>query len=179
MLVDGVVTDDEVRALDQFLERNPDLKGAFPGDVLYRRIRPMIVARSIDPQELHELRALLEDTIGERSGVHDIGAQASSTLPLTDPPPKPLKFEGVCYVVTGAFIYGARKAVTQAIAVRGGICEDGVTRRTDVLLVGSLASRDWKHSSFGRKIQKAIEIQREGKRLVIVAEDHWVSQLGI
>ena len=176
VLVDGVVTPTEVTALNEFLRRNPDLEGSFPGDVLCRRIHSMVHAGGPDTHELIELRCLLEDTIGEHAGVHDFGEQASTTLPLTVPPPT-LRFEGVCYVVTGAFMYGDRRTVTSAICQRGGLCEDSVTRRTNILLVGTLASRDWKHSSFGRKIEKAVQLRETGCNVAIVAEDYWVSQL--
>jgi hypothetical protein len=176
VLVDGIVSADEARALDRYIDANPEMLGSFPANVLYERIHLMVRRGLIDEHELHDLKGLLEDTIGEHAGVHDFGAQASTTLPLTDPAP-PLDYEGRHFVVTGRFIFGARPRVTDEICRRGALCESDVTHRTNVLLIGSLASRDWKHSSFGRKIQKAMDLREKGYDVAIVAEDHWVSQL--
>jgi hypothetical protein len=38
---------------------------------------------------------------------------------------------------------------------------------------GTFGSRDWVHTSFGRKIQKAVDYRTSGSRLAIVGEDHW------
>jgi NAD-dependent DNA ligase len=176
VLIDGIVTPDEVRALDRFIAQNDEILGSFPANVLYERIHWIVRASTFDEHELSDLRGLLEDTIGEHAGVHDLGEQASTTLPLTTPAPM-LRFEGMHYVVTGRFLFGARPRVSEEICRRGAVCENDVTLRTDVLLIGSLASRDWKHSSFGRKIEHAIALRAKGREVAIVAEDHWVSQL--
>jgi hypothetical protein len=139
VLVDGVVSPTEVLALDLFFDRYPDLISNFPGKALYQRIHPMLAAGRFADDELEDLRGLLEDTIGDHHGVHDFGEQESTALPFTAPPPT-LVFPRRCFVVTGRFIFGARTRVEDAIHTRGGECEDTVTRRTDVLIVGSLAS---------------------------------------
>lgn len=176
VLLDGIVTPAEVEALDRFIDMNGEILDAFPANVLYARIHPMVRTGHFDEHELSDLRGLLQDTIGEHAGVHDFGAQASTTLPL-DVPPRRILFEGGRFVVTGRFMFGARPRVTEEICRRGGVCDHDVTHETNVLLIGTLASRDWKNSSFGRKIEKAVEYRRQGYGVQIVAEDHWVSQL--
>jgi hypothetical protein len=57
--------------------------------------------------------------------------------------------------------------------------QQSVTQKTDYLLLGSMASADWKHSSFGRKIEKACEYRAKGLPIAIVAEDYWASRLTV
>jgi hypothetical protein len=45
------------------------------------------------------------------------------------------------------------------------------------LVVGNLGSEDWIHSSFGRKIERAVELRRECPTLAIINEDHWARAL--
>jgi hypothetical protein len=45
------------------------------------------------------------------------------------------------------------------------------------LIVGTFGSRDWVHTSFGRKIEKAVTYRRAGQRLAIISEDHWAGSL--
>lgn len=44
-------------------------------------------------------------------------------------------------------------------------------------MIGYVGSRDWIHSSYGRKIEKAMEITRKGGNLAIVSEEWWVHSL--
>ena len=37
--------------------------------------------------------------------------------------------------------------------------------------------RGWAHSSFGRKIEKAVHMREKGLRIAIVAEPYWIGQL--
>lgn len=46
-----------------------------------------------------------------------------------------------------------------------------------MLVIGAYATDSWAHSSFGRKIEKALEIREEGSQISIVSELHWVSFL--
>jgi hypothetical protein len=49
-----------------------------------------------------------------------------------------------------------------------------VTKRTDYLVIGTFGSRDWVHTSFGRKIEKAVSLRGSGSGIAIAVEDHWV-----
>lgn len=42
------------------------------------------------------------------------------------------------------------------------------------VVIGSQVSPDWKLTSFGRKIQKAIELRESGHPLIILTEQEWV-----
>ena len=46
-----------------------------------------------------------------------------------------------------------------------------VSGLTDYLVVGNLGSEQWYYGSYGRKIEKAIELQNQGKPISIIEED--------
>ncbi len=66
---------------------------------------------------------------------------------------------------------------TRQVQARGGKSGKDVTRETSYLVIGTFGSRDWVHTSFGRKIEKAVEYRTSGYGLHIVAEDHWAAAL--
>lgn len=39
------------------------------------------------------------------------------------------------------------------------------------------ADEDWAHSTFGRKIQQAIDFNAKGRKIAILAEDAWANAL--
>lgn len=60
-----------------------------------------------------------------------------------------------------------------ATAALCGICVPSVNENLQFLVIGGLASRDWKHSSFGMKIQKAAELRGAGHLLRTISGESW------
>ena len=52
-----------------------------------------------------------------------------------------------------------------------------VTQNIHYLIIGSIGSDDWIHSSFGRKIEKALQFKKQGKNIIIISEDHWTKYI--
>jgi hypothetical protein len=49
-----------------------------------------------------------------------------------------------------------------------------VTKRTNFLVIGPIASSAWLESTHGRKILRAVELRGEGLPLRIVSEEAWI-----
>ena len=122
-----------------------------------------------------DLAELLEAVVGGKAGII-AGKDAATDLPVDRPPPK-LVWPDSVFVFTGKFAFGPRTACERAVIKLRAVCERGVTKGTNYLIIGTFGSRDWVHTSFGRKIEKAVEYREAGTPLAIVAEDHWVSAL--
>ena len=75
------------------------------------------------------------------------------------------------FVFTGKFAYGPRADCQREVLRLGALCEDNVTKRTTYLVIGTFGSRDWVHTSFGRKILKAVEYRQAGSGVAIIAEE--------
>jgi NAD-dependent DNA ligase len=173
IIADGSVSVAESDTLRAWINANPEAAAAWPGNVLAERVARIYNDGRVDDVEREELRCLLEDLAGGH--VTEQG-NASTRLPLDDQAPE-LRFDGSVYVFTGRFFSGTRQWCEAIVESRGGVCSSNVTRRTAYLVIGELGSRDWKHTSFGRKIQKAVEIRAAGRGLAIIAEDHWAECL--
>lgn len=50
--------------------------------------------------------------------------------------------------------------------------------KLDYLVLGPLVTPSWAHTSFGRKIEKAIDYQRRGCLIEIIDESGWFKQIG-
>ena len=62
--------------------------------------------------------------------------------------------------------------VEERIKSAGGKISNGITQKLDFLVVGTLSSRDWKFSSHGRKIEKAVSYRDDnGAKLKIISEE--------
>jgi hypothetical protein len=175
VLADGTVSEDEAMALMTWVDDHSDVTLAFPGNVIYRRLRTIFSDGHASTEECEDLRGLLNELLGGDGGT--VGGETASTgLPLDHPPP-PMEVTNRVFVLTGRFAYGTRGACEEAIRSIGGWCEKSVTKHTDYLVIGAFASRDWIQTPYGTKIVKAQEYRDRFGIPTIIAEEHWVANL--
>ncbi len=175
LIADRGLNEAEIRYLDWWLTQNGTLKNNYPGRDLYLLVKEILEDGVITPDESAALRKVLVDFTGcdLDSGVVD---GLSTRLPIDNMDTVCIKDKVFC--LTGVFIAGKRSVVEGLIQNAGGIITGGITKKLDFLVVGTLSSRDWKFSSYGRKIQKAVDYRDEqGAKLRILSEDMLFSAL--
>lgn len=175
MVADGVISEGEASFLQQWLRENSHLADTWPVRPLNERIQHMLADGVIDEQERKELFEILSRLAGG-STLHENIASFSSTLPLSHPQPR-IIFEQHRFCFTGKFAFGLRKDCERAVCELGGIVAPSVVKNLDYLVIGIIGSEDWAHSSFGRKIEKAVQYRENGCGLEIVSEDTWAKYL--
>jgi hypothetical protein len=174
VLSDGVVTESESAFLLEWFTANPEAATAWPGGVLLERLRAIHEDGVVEPSELEDLKALLGQITG-MSGAGPVTPQnLSSTLPLDDPAPA-VDFGGKSFCFTGALVSGPRKNAEALVAARGGKVRGNVTQDLDYLVIGVVASRDWKTTAFGNKILKAVEFKSKGRNVNIISEETFLA----
>lgn len=172
IIADGSVVQREAEFLRGWVANNPELIGMWPANVLFARLEECLGDGVLDESEEQELLTLLMDI----AGIHTGEGKTASTLPLCSPQPE-LLFEGKRFVLTGKFASGSRKECEAIIADLGGEAVKGVSGQVDYLVIGTLVSDQWAHESYGRKIEKAVELRNSGKGVSIVSEEHWAGHI--
>ncbi|MCB2190320.1 MAG: BRCT domain-containing protein [Deltaproteobacteria bacterium] len=171
MAADGVVNQAEAEALLKWLSANREVTGQWPANILYGRVCEMLVDGKLDADEQVELL----DTLNQLTGPIGNGPSPkniSTSLPLDDPPPD-VVFEDRIFCFTGQFVSGTRPECHAMVEQLGGMAVKRPTQKTHYVVIGDLGSRDWAHSSYGRKIETAVKIKGKGFPLALVAEQHW------
>lgn len=79
--------------------------------------------------------------------------------------------------LTGVMAYGPRKDRQTLVEERGGLIGGGVSKKVHYLVVGSVGNEQWRQSTYGTKIMKAVELPEAGASIAIVGEDHWQKML--
>jgi NAD-dependent DNA ligase len=172
---DGKVTADEIRNLGAWLNDNQHVLDHWPANVIGKRVAAILADGIVTQEEEEDLLDLLLKMNGVPPPTGTV-EQLATRLPVDDPAPH-VEFGGRSFCITGKFVFGARKKCEAEIEARGGIVSGGVSKDLDYLLIGTVASRDWLHSSSGTKIEKAVKYRDEGCGTRIVAEEHWVKFL--
>jgi len=176
IIADGVVSSAEVAFLRDWMRANPEAIDTWPCSVVAERLERIYADGCVDDDERSDLADLLLDVTG--GGLDQVqGANPTTKLPLDDPVPA-LEFPDRVFVFTGRFLYGPRKTCEKVVRELGGDCSSSVTLKTNYLIIGDLGSRDWIQSSYGTKIEKAVDYRdRRGSPIAIVHEEDWAGAL--
>ncbi|WP_338474125.1 BRCT domain-containing protein [Pseudomonas sp. MS646] len=172
---DGVVNTGEAIFLKRWLESNLVHLNDPVINLLYSRLASMLQDDALDPDEALELLNILRSFSGvdiENSKVGGTVAVAPTDLPFNSPAPD-LVWDGRMFVFTGVMAFGPRKDCQALVEERGGLIGGGVSKKVHYLVVGSMGNEQWRHSTYGTKIMKAVELREAGACIAIVGEDHW------
>lgn len=174
MLSDGHLNDREVAFLHDWLLANQTAADTFPGNALLPQIQAIVSDGTITDSERSHLSHVLQQIVGgtlqdlaESTHVCELALDA---VPVVD-------FAGRRFCLTGEFVFGPREVCAAAIERRGGEVIPGITKKLNYLVVGGLGSQEWKHGSFGTKIEKALQYRADGVPLLLVHEDTWAGSL--
>jgi NAD-dependent DNA ligase len=173
LTADGKIDQSEAECLHKWLVANTASHTNPIVANLLQRVSAMLRDGLLDAEESKELFETLSSFAG---GNYEIGElQKSTSLPLDRPCPE-IRFAGARYCFTGTFAFGSRAACEEAVKQRGAL-SGSLTRGTQYLVIGIYATDSWAHSSYGRKIEKAVAMKAEGVPIKIIGEAHWVEAL--
>src|SRR5690606_7766731 len=153
----------------------PEVVSVWPGKVIAQRIEAILADGVVTSAERSDLYETLRGVCGfqlPETGAAEAGVAA---IPFDDDPS--IWFDGRSFCFTGKFLFGTRANCERAVLQRNAIAVDNVTRNLEYLVVGSLVEPSWKHTSYGRKIERAMELIDEGNGLAIVSERQWTAAL--
>lgn len=174
LLCDGHLNDQELRFLRDWLIKNDSIAATWPGDVIHARVRDVLADGVVTHEERTYLMETLQQLIGgtleelaDATHVTELAFDRNATVTIPD----------FTFCLTGDFVFAPRSHCESLIEKLGGIVSSSVTKKLNYLVVGGLGSKEWKHGSFGTKIEKAIEYKRSGLSILIVHEDQWASAL--
>lgn len=171
---DNIITIDEFKGLAEWLHNNPDSIACWPGNILYKTINDIVEDGVVDSEELRDLTQTCKMIAGQQfleTGAADGAPSEFCAQPIDS---LPSNVETVSF--TGKFLSGSRATLEKQAETLGirPIKKD-IPQYLDLLVIGSLASRDWRFSSHGRKIEKALINQYKGFGTLIITEENWVN----
>lgn len=173
---DGHLSDCEIASIVNWMEDHAEVLEEWPVSVVKRRIGQILEDGEITASE----RIDLLDTINQITGfsfAETSIAEGAATEFLEDPI-SCMVFEERQFCFTGKFVSGGRATQELKVQLRGGIPVKRLSRSVSYLVIGALASRDWRFSSHGRKIEEALRLRQSGVPINVITERTWLSYLG-
>lgn len=163
---DGEVNSIEFSKLREYLSKYSHIMNNWPFDLLSNAMNDILQDNVVSKSELIELCELIQQITG--TSFTKYGDAIGGATTMFDNPVPTFQEKNVC--LTGQFISGTRNVVKKEIETLGALLQGNVTSKTDILIIGTLSSRDWIHTSTGRKIEKAIELKKLGHNIIITNE---------
>ena len=180
IMADGELLDSEIYSLANWLENNQHLSTYFPYDKIVNILSEVLEDSKIDEEERLLLKSYFNDFIFINN--EDIQTQIDSETKEVSSNhsyySKVLKVE----IIENQFSFTgkssrnvSRDKIIEIINNHGGKYVDGVSSKTKYLIVGDLGNPAWAFASYGRKIEKAINLNNsKGLEILIIHEaDFW------
>ncbi|MNR04315.1 DNA ligase [compost metagenome] len=173
ILSDGAITDKEIFDLNKWLTENEHLNTYYPYDEIRSLVLSIVSDGRIDEEERVVLKAYfnqfvqlqnseLQQQIKEETADVNISGLCTSE-PNVD-------FQDKTFCITGVLKRGNRETLQDQIRRLGGIPTESVTKKTDYLIVGDNGNPAWAFSCYGRKVEKAINLRKEGHTITLIHE---------
>lgn len=179
ILADGEIADIEIHALRYWLDSHDTLIGVYPFDEIYSLLSSILSDGIVTSDERNILTAFFSEFVDTRYSynLNEMQLQklreAYSIKGICAWSPK-ISISNHTFCFTGTSTKATRKEIADIIIAHGGIYNNGVTRRTEFLIVGADGNPCWAFACYGRKIEKAVELRKAGIPIVIVHEsDFW------
>lgn len=173
ILSDGIVHDKEVQELNNWLDKHEHLKSYYPYDEIRSLLLNVLSDGKIDDDEKIVLKAYFSQFI--KLNNNQIQQQLKdelvnveiSGLCTSDPF---VVFQDKSFCITGVLKRGSRTDMQNDIKKLGGRIVESINKNTDYLIIGDNGNPAWAFSCYGRKVERAMELRKEGYPIMLIHE---------
>lgn len=179
IMADGELSDREISALSAWMSTNSFLSGTYPFDEINSMLSAMLADKKISEDERGQLMAFFSDIIDFTSSynLHQANFKqlkerySLSGICAVHPD---ILIEGKCFCFTGESCRAKRAEIAKIITELGGIFRTDISKKIDYLIVGNSGNPCWAYACYGRKIEEAMVLRKNGAKITIVNEsDFW------
>lgn len=149
--------------LKEWIESSDDYINKYPFNDIYKLIKDVLEDNKIDEDEIVELTNLFNIIVDPlKFRENDVFCE---------------NINGKVICLTGNFKKGSKDNIKSELEKNGASISNNVTRKVNILLVGSLGNENWQCGNYGSKIKKAMEYQEKGLDIKIIGEEDFFNNL--
>lgn len=169
---DGEITVEELRGLSSWLSDHEHLKHCWPYDEIESLILSVLKDKMIDQNEHKFLLQFFSEFVAvmdNKTIVNPIVHENSLITGVCAVCPE-INFDGV-FCVTGTSNRYSRNELAGLIQNMGGTFTNSISKNVNYLIVGADGNPSWAYACYGRKVERAVELRKQGHKVVIVHEN--------
>ncbi len=175
---DGDLNSSEWSYLQKWITNNSELKGSWPFDEIEALTTKHRSSELLTTVEKEVILHYLNDFCG-------FNGNSALTHPLNEPSKAITGICAVCpdiiipnktFCLTGNSKKHPRKKIVEMISSFGGKYKDDMSKQVDYLIVCAEGSSMWTYSCYGRKVEDAVNLRKQGHHVLVIHEfDLWDS----
>jgi hypothetical protein len=179
IIADGKITEEELTGLAEWLEDHAHLRSCWPYDEVDSLITSIMSDGKIDEEEQQLLLSFFSEfvLIDDDKTITNPLVQADKTLSGVCSCAPTITFKDRSFCFTGAFSAHPRNTIAGVVHTLGGRVVNNVSGITNYLIIGSEGNPCWAYACYGRKVEKAISLRREGASVMLVHENDFLDNV--
>lgn len=170
---DGQVSEAELRGLSTWLQEHEHLKTCWPYDEIDSLITGVLRDQKIDVQEHMQLKSFFSEFIAlmdDRTINTPVIEENKKIVGLCAVCPE-IDFENSTFCFTGASSRYTRASLAVIVEKLGGEVIPSMTKQVKYLIIGADGNPCWAYACYGRKVEKAVQLRKQGVRVLIIHEN--------
>jgi NAD-dependent DNA ligase len=179
IMSDNKITDTEVKGLKDWINENDHLAGCYPYDEINSVLTTILKDGIVTDEEKTYLKVFFSEFVDMKSSttinkdeLEELKKEMTIHGVCSLCPD--ISFEGKNFCFTGVSSRGTRKQISDVIIALNGKFINSVSKKTDYLIIGNDGNPCWAFSCYGRKVEAAVNLRKQGNRVIIVHEnDFW------
>ncbi|MFZ2490256.1 MAG: BRCT domain-containing protein [Thermoanaerobaculia bacterium] len=170
---DGVITTDELRSLQSWIEDHEALRTCYPYDEVDTLVTATLADGKIDRREhdllLHFFSEFV-DFAGHRTVERPLMADGAVIRGVCAACPT-ITFTNSVFCFTGASSRYTRQELVRVVTAHGGAFTARLRQDVNYLVIGADGNPCWAYACYGRKVEEAIALRKRGFPLLLVHEN--------
>ncbi len=171
------INEKELNDISSWVEENFHLRSLYPVTEIEAVVVEVMRDGVIDVDEHERLMCFFECFVTP-SSIYSADRRVPAKLPTSfgglfavDPM---VTFKDKCFCFTGIAEKGTRKELEAVVYSRGGHCAESIVVDLDYLVIGGRSNPCWAFSTYGRKIERVMDMRKRGQDVLIIQErDFW------
>ncbi|MEL4371389.1 BRCT domain-containing protein [Shewanella xiamenensis] len=172
IIADGVINEDELNGLAEWIAEHDHLRACWPYDEVDSLITSVMADQRIDAQEHKMLFNFFSEfilTLDDNTITNPLSEEQRTLVGICAACPD-IAFEGSTFCFTGASSKYTRSGFNSIVEQLGGMSAKHVSKKVNYLVIGAEGNPCWAYACYGRKVEEAVKLRKEGVTLLIVHE---------
>lgn len=164
---DKVINKEELIFLETWLIENEYLENTYPYQELLLLIYKILEDNIVTEEEQREVLAFCEQVL---SGININTLASTATKNLKVNSDDDIKLQECTFCITGVSPTYSRKEIAEMIELYGGYVLDSISKKLNYLVVCDEKSSCWAFVGYGRKVEKAMNLNKAGANIKVIHE---------
>jgi len=170
---DSVITEEEHKGLSKWLEDHDHLRSCWPYDEVDSVVTAVMEDHKIDDKEHKLLLEFFSEFIqfdDIRTIVRPVVLEDQTLSGICSVSPE-INIKGSLFCFTGASPKYSRKEFSDIVTRLGGKFINSISRKVNYLVIGADGNPCWAYACYGRKVEEAVNLRKQGERIQLVHEN--------